>query len=79
MQHNGDPSTSSNNGSMAEEHGARTPGMEEEAIPWMVEPHMGMETIIESSTEGVCKEELDNYLDYVWRRAVHERKVSKEQ
>ena len=55
MQHNGNLLTSSSNGSMAEEHGARTVGAEEEAIPWMVQPHVGAEMIVEPSTEEVCR------------------------
>ena len=76
MQHNANPSTSSSNGSVAEEHGARITGMEDEAIPCMVQRHVGMETTAESSTEEMCKQELDYYLNYVLRRATQEQRVS---
>ena len=44
----------------------------------MLQQHAGMETTAESSTEEVCRRELDNYLEYVWRPVGHERRVSAE-
>ena len=41
--------------------------------------HAGTETTTESSTEEVCRRELDNYLEYVWRPVGHERRVSAEE
>ena len=81
MQHNGNPSTSSSNGSMDEEYGARTGSMEDEAIPWMVmvQPHVGMETTAEPSTEEVCRQKLDSCLDYVWRCAILKNGLPSEQ
>ena len=76
MQHHGNPSKSSSNSSMAEEQGGTTYGTEDERIPWMLQQHPGTETTAESSTEEVCRRELDNYLEYVWRLVGHERKVS---
>ena len=64
---------------MAKEHGARTVGMDEEVILWMVKLHTGIETIVESSTEAVCRQELGSYLDYVWRCATHQPEVSVEE
>ena len=71
MQHHGNPSTSSSNSSMAEEQGGTTDGTEDERIPWMLQQHAGTETTAESSTEEVCRRELDNYLEYVWRPVGH--------
>ena len=79
MQHNDNPSTSSSNGSMAEEHGTRIVRLEDEAIPWMVKPHAGVEARIETPTEEVCRGKLDSYSDYVWKRATHEPKMFIEQ
>ena len=79
MQHHGNPSTSSSNSSMAEEQGGTTDGTEDERIPWMLQQHAGTETTAESSTEEVCRRELDNYLEYVWRPVGHERRVSAEE
>ena len=45
----------------------------------MLQQHAGTETTAESSTEEVCRWELDNYLDYVWRPVGHERRVSAEE
>ena len=78
MQHNDNPSTSTSNGSMLKEHGSRVAGTEE-ASPWMVQPHAGTETTVESSTEELCRRELDNYLDYIWRHVAHEPQVYIEQ
>ena len=39
----------------------------------------GTETTAESSTEEVCRRELDNYSEYVWRLVGHERRVSIEE
>ena len=78
MQHHGNPSTSSSNSSMAEEQGGTTDGTEDERIPWRLQQHAGAERIAESSIEEVCRQELDNYLEYVWRPVGHERKVSVE-
>ena len=50
---------------MAEEQGGTTDGTEDERIPWMLQQHAGTETTTESSTEEVCRRELDNYLEYV--------------
>ena len=55
----------SSNNSMTKEQGGITNGTEEGRIPWMLQQHAGMETIAESSTEEVCRRELDNYLEYV--------------
>ena len=49
--------------------------MEDERIPWMLQQRAGTETTVESSPEEVCKQELDNYLEYVWRLVGHERRV----
>ena len=65
MQHHGNPSTSNNNSSIAEEQGGTTDGTEDERIPWMLQQRAGTETTAESSTEEVCRRELDNYLEYV--------------
>ena len=78
MQRDGNPSTSSSNSSMAEEQGGTTDGTEDERIPLMLQQHAGTETTAESSTEEVCRRELDNYLEYVWRSVGHERRVSAE-
>ena len=64
---------------MAEEHAGMTDGTEDERIPWVVQQHIGIETTRESYKEEVCRWELDNYLDYVWRPAAHERRVSGKQ
>ena len=45
----------------------------------MLQQHAGMETTAESSTKEVCRRELHNYLEYVWRPADHERRVSPEE
>ena len=79
MQHHGNPSTSNSNSRMAEEHGGTTDGTEDERIPWMLQQHAGTETTAESSTEEVCRRELDNYLEYVWRTVGRERRVSAEE
>ena len=79
MQHHGNPSTSSSNSSMAEEQGGTTNGMEDKRIPWMLQQHAGTETTAESSTEEVCRRELYNYLEYIWRPVGHERRVSAEE
>ena len=79
MQHHGNPSTSSSNSSMAEEQGGTTDGTEDESIPWMLQQHAGMETTAESSTEEICRWELDNYLESVWRPIGHEKRMSAEE
>ena len=78
MQHHGNPSTSNGNSNMAEEQGGTTNGMEDERTPWMLQQHARTEIKAESSIEEVCRGELDNYLEYVWRPVGHERKVSAE-
>ena len=45
----------------------------------MLQQHTGTERIAESSTEEVCRQELDNYLEYVWRSVGHERRVFAEE
>ena len=79
MQHHGNASRSSNNNSMAEEQGETTDGTEDEGIPWILQQHAGMETTAESFTEEVCRQELDNYLEYVSRHVGHEKRVSAEE
>ena len=64
---------------MAEERGGTTDGTEDERIPWMLQQHAGTETIAGPSTEEVCRRELDNYLEYVWRPVSHQRRVSAEE
>ena len=61
---------------MVEEHGGKTDGIEHKMIEWMVQQHAGMEMTMESSMEKACRRELDNYLDYIWKRAAHEPMVS---
>ena len=79
MRHHGNPSLSSSNGSMAEGHGGRTDGTEDKTISWMVEQQIGAETTAGSSTEDMCRQELNNYIEYVWRRLAHESMVSTQQ
>ena len=79
MRHRGIPSTSSSSGSMAEEHKGTTDGTEGEIIPLMLQQHAATEMASKSSIEEVCKQELDNYFEYVWRLAGHERRVAAEQ
>ena len=63
MQHHGNPSTSNGSSSMAEEQGETTDGTEDERIPWMLQQYARTETTAESSTEEVCRWDLDNYLE----------------
>ena len=56
-----------------------TDSTKDERIPWMLQQHAGVETTAESPSEEVCKQELDNYLEYVWRPTDHERRVSVEE
>ena len=45
----------------------------------MLQQHVGTETTAESSMEEVCRWELDNYSEDVWRPVGHERRVSTEE
>ena len=60
---------------MVEEQGGTTNSTEDKRIPLMLQQHAGMETTIESFTKEVCRQELDNYLEYIWRLVGHERRV----
>ena len=45
---------------MAEEHGGRADGTEDETIPWMGQQHAGTKTTAELSTGEVRRRDLDN-------------------